>query len=164
LQILEFRDACPPIAPRIMETPTTSVGPIIIPRKEKSPNHRLLETRINRIQTGRAIRRDRTRVLGDFLPAQFKRECEKPFRKLGQLSEIWEEHVPSQFCRKTRLASLNRGVLTVQVPDSSIAYDLERMLAAGVEQSIRHAFRGGTLRRIKVVVVVMNPQIKQIPD
>lgn len=116
---------------------------------------------VARIRAGRRIGYDRGIALGDFLPKQFKRECERPFKKLGALAEIWDAVVPAAIGKKTRLASFQRGILKVEVPSSAVGYELQRVFAGGVEGAIRQAFRGGTLIRIKIVV---NAELQDLSD
>ncbi len=43
-----------------------------------------------------------------FMRDQFKREAQKPFEQLGDLSAIWVELVPEALSSHTKLISLNR--------------------------------------------------------
>jgi len=100
---------------------------------EHSEEARRFEHEIDRLRQGRpSRRRHQILTLGSYLPHQFKREHEQPFRKMGQLAEHWQRLVPSALLPVTALVSFQRGVLTVQVPDSSVAWNLERSLAEGL--------------------------------
>ncbi len=117
--------------------------------------------RVERVRIGRAIRPDRGVALGDFLPKQFKTECERPFKKLGVLVGIWEDVIPEGLVGRTALVSFQRGILTVEVGNSAVSYELQGVLARGAEGAIRQAFRGGSLTRIKIMV---NAEIQDVPD
>lgn len=125
------------------------------------PSTSSLHREIERLRIGRPHKRDRCTPLGDYLPQQFKRECEKPYKKLGKMVDVWESQIPTYLFKKTALVSLRRGILTVSVPDSAVAFDLQRTLAEGTEALIRQSYRGGTLTRIRITV---DAQFKQIPD
>ncbi len=107
---------------------------------------------IERIRTGRRTRRDTAHALGEFLPKQYARDVDRPYRRLGALADLWQTQIPERIASKTALASFNRGVLTVHVVDSTTRYDLDRLLRGGIEAELRRSFRGGTLNRVKVVV------------
>lgn len=87
-----------------------------------------------------------------FLPEHFKRSIEKPHQQLGQLVEIWRQWMPARLLERTTLASLQRGVLTVHVPDSATLYELDRLLRGGVEAAIRGQFKA-TLQKVRLKVV-----------
>ncbi len=129
--------------------------------KKRDPDAARCANGVERVRTGRAIRRERGVALGEFLPKQFKVECERPFKKLGALAGIWEEVIPEVLGVKTALVSFQRGILTVEVASSAVGYELQGLLARGAERTIREAFRGGTLTRIKIVV---NAEIQDVPD
>lgn len=91
-----------------------------------------------------------------FLKDQFQREVAKPYKQLGQIVELWREHVPDHLHQRTALRSLQRGRLTVTVSDSSTLYELDRLLRGGVEQTLRRQFPGN-LRRVKLEVGPLAP-------
>ena len=108
----------------------------------------------------RARRQQGVRALGGgealrevFEEARITKNLQRQTRGLAKLGPIWAEMVPPALLRHTALASYNRGVLTVHVASSAALFDLQRLLAGGLEHRIRRAFTGGTLSRIKLLVV-----------
>lgn len=91
-------------------------------------------------------------MLGSFLPQYFKATCEKPFRRLGHLAEVWGTVVPPDLAGQTALRSLHRQVLTIAVDSAATRYALDRALAGGLEQRLLAAARAGTIRRVKIEV------------
>jgi hypothetical protein len=85
-----------------------------------------------------------------FLREQFKRRVEKPHKQLAAIVEAWQKFVPAALLNYCRLESLSRGVLTVGVDDSAHLYDLDRLLRQGLEQQVRAAAKGPTLRRVQL--------------
>lgn len=88
--------------------------------------------------------------LGAFLPQQFRQQVERPFKKLGHLSELWQQRVPASILPHTRLLSLRSGVLKVAVDDPAHLYQLDRLLRGGLERELVLAQRMGTLRKVKL--------------
>jgi hypothetical protein len=132
-------------------------GALDVPGKpEENADHlHRVQQRIERIRGGRSKRRNQTVALGTFLPEQFKRDHERAYKTLGQIAEQWLRLAPPELLPSTALASFQRGVLTVHVPDSTTAWSLERSLAEGFENSLRGSISSSALRRVKVVV---NPE------
>ncbi len=89
-----------------------------------------------------------------FLPGQFKREVEKPFKQLGDLVGLWEELVPRELAAQTKLEGVSRGVLNVRVSSSSHLYELDRLLRESVENELKRRHRG-PLVRVKLRVGVL---------
>ncbi len=92
-----------------------------------------------------------------FLKDQFQREVARPHQQLGQIVELWREHVPDHLRERTALRALQRGRLTVTVSDSTTLYELDRLLRGGLEQTLRRQFRGN-LRRVKLEVGPLDPE------
>lgn len=87
-----------------------------------------------------------------FLKQQFKRDIEKPFKQLGDLTALWSRLVPDDLLEHTRLERLQRGTLYISVDSSSHLYELTHLLRGGVEQQLIQQHRGPALRRIKLHV------------
>ncbi len=87
-----------------------------------------------------------------FMREQFEREVGKPMRQLGQLAELWTQQVPEALASRTRLVGLSRGVLHVEADDSATVYELDRLLRGGLERELLLAFKGPSLRRVRVVL------------
>ncbi|MFG0328836.1 MAG: DciA family protein [Phycisphaerales bacterium] len=90
--------------------------------------------------------------LGEFLPAQFRREFERPHQELEGILDAWERLTPASVLARTGLRSFRRGVLTVVADSSATMYELDRALKSGLEQELRIASRRRTLRRVRIVV------------
>jgi hypothetical protein len=69
-------------------------------------------------------------------------------KKLGELIEIWERHVPANIANRTTLLGIRAGVLNVSVDSSSTAFELDRLLRSGLLNELRREYRG-TLSRVK---------------
>jgi len=83
------------------------------------------------------------------LPNYVHNNITKPHRQLGQLVDLWREHVPEHIEPHTALAGFSRGVLTVHVADSATLYELDRLLRGGLERRIQRAAQT-TVRRIRL--------------
>lgn len=105
--------------------------------------------RLNRLRSHRNRREDQP-ALQD-LPGWFDRQVARPFQKLQGLAEVWEAIIPEHIAGHTRLVSLQRGVLHVQVTDSASLYELDRLLRGGAQQRLTTSFKG-TLRKVKLTV------------
>lgn len=87
-----------------------------------------------------------------FLSKHFKHEIERPYKQLGELSELWARLVPQPLIGHTRLEGFSRGVLRVAVDSSSHLYELDRLLRSGLQIQLIRAHRLGSIRRIKLRV------------
>ncbi len=84
-----------------------------------------------------------------FIWNQFRTEIEKPYRQVRQLVDAWETLVPAAIARRTALASMSRGVLTVHVADSATLYELDRRLRSGLQRELQQR-SPQTLRKVKL--------------
>jgi hypothetical protein len=102
------------------------------------------------------VRRWHTRPERDlslkFLAADFKRQVEKPYKQLAQVSAVWTTLVPAELIAHCRLEAVTRGVLRVAVEDSAHLYDLDRLLRQGLERQLLAAAKGPALRRVQLFV------------
>jgi hypothetical protein len=103
------------------------------------------------------LKRFRTRKQydADFAPVLqevFKREIEKPHKQLGAMVELWEQMLPPDITKHTRLESLVKGTLRVVVDSSARLYELDRMLREGLQDRIITSFKGPAFRRIQLRV------------
>jgi hypothetical protein len=87
-----------------------------------------------------------------FLSKLFKQEIEKPFKQLAEVSQVWAELVPEAMARRSRLESLERGVLRVTVDSSATLYGLDRLLRSGLQRRLITACKGPAVRRVKLQV------------
>ena len=74
----------------------------------------------------------------------------KRVRQVGKLSEIWDDVIPQGIREHTALESFHRGVLTVIVDSAPHRFQLQILLAAGIEKEIRRRFPGA-LNKIRLV-------------
>ena len=107
--------------------------------------------RLNQLRHWRRVRPDADLSLG-FVQDQFNRQVAKPFKQLAAITKVWQEFVPVELIRHTRLDGLNRGVLHVSVNSSSRLYQLDRLLRGGLQEQIIIAHKGPALRRVKLSV------------
>lgn len=87
-----------------------------------------------------------------FLQDDFKKEIQKPYKQLCQMTEVWTALVPADLLQRTRLESLSRGVLRVIVDSSSSLYELDRLLRQGLEREIITQHKGPAVRKIQLRV------------
>ena len=80
-----------------------------------------------------------------------RRELDKSRRRSGAFIELWQSLVPAALERDTRVVSIRRGVVTVEVAGSSVAYELDRQLRDGLLADLRRAY-SGTLQSIRLRV------------
>lgn len=106
------------------------------------------------------LRRQRNRKDPDlslqFMREQFKREVQKPFEQLGNLSAIWSELMPGELAEHTKLLSLNRGVLRVNVDSSGRLYELDRLLRGGMFDALVTRHKGKAIKRVELRVGEMD--------
>jgi hypothetical protein len=73
------------------------------------------------------------------LAEQVNRTVIRPHKQVAGLAVLWRELVPAALLERTALASFARGVLTVEVPDSTTLYEIDRLLRGGLERQLRAA-------------------------
>ncbi len=93
---------------------------------------------------------DRTSHLAEPMALLMKHKLGKKVRQVGKLAAIWDEILPATIREHTALDSFNRGVLTVLVDSSSHRYQLQTLLAAGLQKEIQTRF-SGPLNKIRLV-------------
>jgi len=69
-------------------------------------------------------------------------------RKLTQLIELWRDIVPENLKLHATPASYRGGTLHVEVDCAATAFEIDRLLRSGMEQTLRSRFNG-TLLRVK---------------
>ncbi|MCA9286092.1 MAG: DUF721 domain-containing protein [Phycisphaerales bacterium] len=72
-------------------------------------------------------------------------------RRLGAMVELWETSVPAPLAALTRIDGLRGGTLQVVATSSAVAFEIDRLLRAGLERTIRIASNGSVVR-VKVKV------------
>ncbi len=87
-----------------------------------------------------------------FVTDLFKREIARPYKQLGDLVTLWNELLPVEIARGTRLESLSRGVLSVAVDSSARLYELDRRLREGLERDLITRHKGPAFRKVKLRV------------
>jgi predicted nucleic acid-binding Zn ribbon protein len=88
----------------------------------------------------------------EFLKQHFKQQVEKPYKQLGDLTELWHQLVPAELARHTRLESFTRGTLRVAVDSSARLYEVDRLLREGLRNQLIHRHKGATLRKVQLRV------------
>ncbi len=95
-------------------------------------------------------RPDRDRSLS-FVGDLVKKQVTRPHQKLGKAAAAWSELIPEHLLRRTALARLRAGVLTVYAADDATRYELDCLLRSGVQRNIQRRCKA-SVRRIKVQV------------
>lgn len=88
-----------------------------------------------------------------FIKQLFEQQIAKPYRQLRGLGELWPQLVPADLLPHTSLQAFNRGVLRVGVDSSARLYELDRLLRQGLLRQLISAFKAGSLRSVKLVLV-----------
>ena len=88
-----------------------------------------------------------------FLTDQFKRDVAKPYKQLGDLTELWGELLPARLVERTRLVGLSRGTLHVEVDNAAAHYEIDRLLRGGLQKQLIEGHRGPAFRKVQVKVV-----------
>lgn len=102
-------------------------------------------------------RREYDHSLG-FLRDQFKREVEKPAKQLSAMAAIWDELLPAELARHTRLEAISRGILRVSVDSSSRLYEINRLLRDGLETELIKRHKGPAVRKIQLRVAAIESE------
>ncbi len=77
------------------------------------------------------------------------RHTSRTQRRLATVIELWEAVIPSELAARTSVTGLRGGVLFVRADSAAVAYELDRRLRDGLEQTLRSKFPS-TLVRIRV--------------
>ncbi|MEM6332079.1 MAG: DciA family protein [Planctomycetota bacterium] len=112
------------------------------------PHDTLAQRRLDGLRSRRNYP-DADRSMG-FVKKMFQRSIADPHRRLGRAAAAWEAAVPEALRPQTRLVSLQRGVLRVEVDSSATLYELDAVLRAGLERSMQAAKVG--VRRVRLAV------------
>ena len=70
-------------------------------------------------------------------------------RQYSSIVEVWDELVPVHIARQATIVSIRNGVLEVATDGAAVAYQLNRLVRAGLLRDLQRASRG-TLQKIKV--------------
>lgn len=105
------------------------------------------------LQTIRPSRSLPTRDLSlGFLNEQFKHEVAKPYKQLGDLSEIWRALMPPHLVARTRLIGLSRGVLHIEADSSAAHYEIDQLLRGGAKRELITRHKGPAIRKVQIKV------------
>lgn len=85
-----------------------------------------------------------------FLAGAFKQDIAKPFRQLEGVLEAWVTLVPDDLRERSRLESLQRGVLTVVVDSSATHFRFDEHVRRGLAVQLAQQSNGVVLRRIRL--------------
>jgi len=114
----------------------------------QDPRELLAERRVKAVRDSR-VYPDADRSMG-FMKKWFQREVARPHKQLGKAAAVWESSVPEALRPHTRLVSLSRGTLRVEVDSSAVLYELDALRRTGLERAMQ---AGGTgVRKVKLVV------------
>jgi hypothetical protein len=80
--------------------------------------------------------------------ARVREQVGKSDRKLTQLIELWRELIPEHLQLHATPTSIRGGTLHVEVNCAATAYEVDRLMRGGMEQTLRLRFNG-TLVRVK---------------
>ena len=67
-------------------------------------------------------------------------------RKLGELIDLWNELLPDDLARASRLRGIRGGLLQVEVESSAKLYDIDRRFREGRLQELRSRYHGTLVR------------------
>ena len=82
---------------------------------------------------------------------ELRRNLKKSSKHLTQLVEAWDELVPSHIHQSANPISFQGGVLEVYADSSPTAYQLNRIIRAGLLQELQQRC-SGTLKQIRIRV------------
>lgn len=87
-----------------------------------------------------------------FLKQTFKQDVARPFRQLQGVTEAWAALIPEDLQRRSRLESLQRGVLTAVVDSSATHFLFDAYVRRGLAVKIAERSQSTVLRRIRLRV------------
>lgn len=82
---------------------------------------------------------------------ELRDRLEREIKQTGGMGEAWRTAAPSGLAAKTRVRSFQRGVLTIEVPDSATRYLVEQWLRGGGRQMLA-GLAPATVRRVTLQV------------
>lgn len=86
------------------------------------------------------------------LVAGIQREARRHQSGAGSFVEAWEQVIPADLRRGSRVRGLRGGVAKVEIPDAAARYELDGLLRSGALADLRLAF-GKPLRRVQLEIV-----------
>jgi hypothetical protein len=86
-----------------------------------------------------------------FMQDQFDKKIARPHRQMGALAKLWQQLLPPALVERTALDGFARGVLSVQVADSSTLYEIDRLLRGGLEMQLQQTSRTA-LKKVRLSV------------
>ncbi|HVT79368.1 MAG TPA: DciA family protein [Phycisphaerae bacterium] len=89
--------------------------------------------------------------LGDVLLPWYEKTVAKPAAKLEGIAEAWQEHVPANIVKRSRLVGFERGTLKVSLESTTVRAELDAHLRAGLLRTLQAATRNA-LFRVKTIV------------
>ena len=106
-------------------------------------------TQLNQVRKWRA-RRDKDTSIGATIH-ELRRSLKKSNKHLTQLIEAWDELVPAHIHQCANPTSFQGGILEVYADGSPTAYQLNRLIRAGLLRELQQRC-SGTLKEIRVRV------------
>lgn len=86
------------------------------------------------------------------LVAGIQREARRHQSGAGSFVEAWEQVIPEDLRRGSRVRGLRGGVARVQIADAAARYELDALLRSGALADLRLAF-GKPLRRVQLETI-----------
>ncbi|MEM1446622.1 MAG: DciA family protein [Planctomycetota bacterium] len=108
------------------------------------------QARLERLRQRRVFK-PKDESLG-FLKQAFKQNIARPFRQLEGITQAWAELIPEALRQRSRLESLQRGVLTVVVDSSATHFQFDEHVRRGLAVKIAELSHGVVLRKIRMRV------------
>jgi Dna[CI] antecedent, DciA len=84
--------------------------------------------------------------LGDVLLPWYEKAVVRPAAKLDGIAELWEELVPANIVKRSRLVGFHRGTLSVSLDSSTVRAELDAKLRAGLLRHLQTATKNALFR------------------
>ena len=89
--------------------------------------------------------------LGDVLLPWFEKVIAKPGKKMEGIAELWDELVPAELCKHSRIQGFTRGTLNVSMASAPARAQLESLLRGGLLRQLQTGSRGA-IYKVKTCV------------
>ncbi len=89
--------------------------------------------------------------LGDVLLPWFEKVIAKPGKKMEGIAELWEELVPEELYKHSRIQGFTRGTLNVSMASAPARAQLDGLLRGGLLRQLQTGSRGA-IYRVKTCV------------
>jgi len=89
--------------------------------------------------------------LGEVLLPWYEKAVAKPAAKLEGVAEAWQEHVPANIVKRSRLIGFERGTLKVSLESTTVRAELDAKLRGGLLRTLQAATKNAVFR-VKTMV------------